>query len=136
MADKINLSEWARRAQQRISDKQVSVKFPVYVPSLDEEFTFRTLLDHETSEIFALDDEEDPRRQDKQCVYDACVEPDLHKIATELKEAGAIKQYLDVVDMFDYADVRTISKIILEQSGVVGGKRAHLVEKAIGDTKN
>lgn len=135
MAEKINLSEFARRAQQRLKDKQVSVKFNVYVPSLEQEMEFRSLLDEEVREIMNMDDE-DSSRQDKFLIYTASVEPSLQDVATELRQAGDITDYLQVVDMFPIRDINTLSKLILEKSGVLGGEKPHIVEKAVNDLKN
>lgn len=137
MADKKMLSEFARRASQRRRDRQVKTKFTIHVPSFEQDMEFQTLMDDEVREILSSQsDDDDSDRQDKLTIYNASVSPNLKETASELKEAGELVEYLEIMDMFTISEIHSMAKIILEKSGVMGGDRPRLVEKAIEDLKN
>lgn len=66
---------------------------------------------------------------DKYSLYLGVVEPDLKKIATELKASGEITQYLDVVDIFEMSEISEIATEIMKLSGVISSKKVTIVEE-------
>lgn len=136
MADKKQLSEFARRAAQSLKDKKVRKKFTLHVPSMGTDMEFRDLSDDEIMEYLNMKDDDDPNRSDKHAVYLASVKPSLREIATELKEAGEIQQYMEIMDAFPLREIRGIAKQIMEKSGVLGGDDVKLVEQAVETAKN
>lgn len=122
MADKqskTNFEAWVAKAAQRLEDKRVPRKRRLYIPSLDEEITIRSLTTREIADVMDNDDE-DSLRQDKRAVYTAVVEPDLHALAKQLQEAGQIADPLDVTEIFDQHERAEIVLQVLEISGISG----------------
>lgn len=122
MADKqskTNFEAWVAKAAQRLEDKRVPRKRRLYIPSLDEEITIRSLTTREIADVMDNDDE-DSLRQDKRAVYTSVVEPDLHAMAKQLQEAGQIADPLDVTEIFDQHERAEIVLQVLEISGVTG----------------
>lgn len=138
MADKKMLSEFARRAAQRIKDRKVSIKFKIELPRLGEEIEFRTLLDDELMEIYDSGEKEDKRGKDKMCVYTAAVSPNLRELATELMEAGEITEYMQVLEMYNLAEQTKMTHLIMEKSGFMMDENdaPRLVETATANAKN
>lgn len=122
MADKqskTNFEAWVAKAAQRLEDKRVPRKRRLYIPSLDEEITIRSLTTREIAD-FMDNDDEDSLRQDKRAVYTSVVEPDLHAMAKQLQEAGQIADPLDVTEIFDQHERAEIVLQVLEISGISG----------------
>ena len=122
MADKqskTNFEAWVAKAAQRLEDKRVPRKRRLYIPSLDEEITIRSLTTREIADVMDNDDE-DSLRQDKRAVYTSVVEPDLHAMAKQLQEAGQIADPLDVTEIFDQHERAEIVLQVLEISGISG----------------
>lgn len=127
-----SLSEFSRKAMQRLQDKKVVKHRKLFVPSLNEEITIRNLNYKEIVEITEMDSETDPNRGDKYAIYQAVCTPNLIEVATELKNAGEITEYLEVVDIFDISEVNELAIQIMELSGVSGSKKI----KIVGEIKN
>lgn len=140
MADKKQLSEFARRAAQRLKDKAVPKKMTLEVYFDDDEepelYTLRNLADDEVLEVLSMKDEDDPNRADKYAVYLASVDPDLRAAATELKEAGEITEYLEIMDSFPLRNISGMAQKLMEHSGVLGGKPVTIVGKGLETLKN
>ena len=122
MADKhtkTDFEAWVAKATQRLEDKRVPRKRRLYVPSLDEEITIRSLTTREIADVTDRD-EDDSLRQDKRAVYTAVVEPDLHVMAKLLQEAGQIADPLDATEIFDQHERAEIVTHVLEISGASG----------------
>lgn len=133
---KKTLSEFSRRALQSMKDKQKTIRFSLEVPSIEGEMEFRTLKDDEILECLQMEDNGDPNHSDKYCIYLASVNPSLRDTATELKEAGEITEYLQVMEMFPLREITGMATCIMEKSGVLGGKKVRVVEKGIDALKN
>lgn len=122
MADKqskTNFAAWVAKAAQRLEDKRVPRKRRLYIPSLDEEITIRSLTTREIADVMDNDDK-DSLRQDKRAVYTSVVEPDLHAMAKQLQEAGQIADPLDVTEIFDQHERAEIVLQVMELSGLTG----------------
>ena len=57
------------------------------------------------------------------------IEPDLKKVAIELKDQGEIKEYPDVVDIFEMSEITDIAMEIMKLSGVIGTKKVQVIEE-------
>lgn len=123
------LSEFSRKAIQRLHDKKIVKHRKLYIPSLDQEITIRNLTYEEVAECTKIDEDNDDNRADRYAIYLAVTEPDLKSSAMQLKDEGEIKEYLEVVDIFEMAEVSDIAMQIMELSGVVGGKKVTVVEE-------
>ena len=127
---KLTLSEFSRRAMQRLEDKKITKTACLYIPSMDTNITVRSLTKDEILEITAINDEDDPSRGDKYCAYIATIEPDLRAVAKELQSAGEISDPVDVVEMLDKHELNDVCKQIMELSGIVApaGKSVKVIE--------
>ena len=74
-----------------------------------------------------MDTSDDIYAGDKYSVYIATVEPDLREIASKMKEAGKITEYVDVVDMFEIYEIRQLADKIMELSGVTGKNKIEVI---------
>lgn len=117
------------KAVQRIKDKKVRKYRTLYIPSLDENIKIRNLDYPEIVETTELEDENDPNKADKYCIYLAVVEPDLKEVAKVMKEQGEIIEPLEVVGIFDMSEVSEIAMEIMKLSGVVGSKKVMVVDE-------
>lgn len=121
MADKqskTNFEAWVAKATQRLEAKRIPRK-RLYIPSLDDVITVRSLTSSEIAEIVD-NDTEDSIRQDKRLVYTAVVEPDLHVLAKQLQEVGQIVDPLDVTEMLTQHERAEIVLQVMDLSGVTG----------------
>lgn len=127
---KRTLAEFSRRALQRLKDKKIPKRQTLHIPSMDMNLTIRSLEYAEIMECLTLEDNDDPKRSDKYCIYLAAVEPNLREVAKEIMdqeaelplEERALTQPLDIVNMFDLAEISQISEAIMELSGAMNGK--------------
>lgn len=122
MADKhtkTNFEAWVAKATQRLEAKRIPKHQRLYIPSLDDVITVRSLTSSEIADIVD-NDNDDSIRQDKRLVYTSVVEPDLHALAKQLQEAGQIVDPLDVTDIFDQHECAEIVLQIMEISGITG----------------
>lgn len=127
---KVIFADFTRKAQQRLQEKKVRKTRKLYVPSLDQEITIQSLTTDEIAESIQIEnDSGESSRADKFCVYESVIEPCLKDVAKELKDAGDIKEYLDVVDIFELSERNEINLQILELSGVINGKKVTVVEE-------
>lgn len=123
------LSEFSRRAMQRLQDKKIPKKRRLYVPSLDGEITIRNLSYDEVVECTEIEDNGDSNRSDKYAIYLSVTEPNLRETASQLKAAGEIKDFLEVVNIFDMGEIHEINVQVMELSGVYGGKKVTVVDE-------
>ena len=127
---KKTLADFSRRALQRLKDKKIPKRQTLHIPSMDMELTIRSLDYGEIMECMTLEDNGDIKRSDKYSIYLAAVEPNLRDVAREIMgqeaelppEERELKQPLDIVNIFDIAEIREISKVILDLSGAMNGK--------------
>lgn len=124
-----SLSAFAQKALQRLHDKK-SIKYAtLFIPSLDETIKIRNLSYVEIVEISEIDETSDPNRSNKYTVYNSVVEPNLKDIASELKNAGEITEYMDVIDMFTLSEISEIASEVMILSGAMGNKKVAVVEE-------
>ncbi len=121
-----------RKASKRLDEKKACKKRRLYIPSIDTEIVVRGLLESEIKEVYAI---EDSIEQDKYSVYIAVEEPNLREVATELKKAGEIAHYPDVVDIFDMVERNEILKHVFELSGITSETKIRVVD-VVDSTKN
>ena len=126
------LSEFSRRALQRLEDKRTPKQATLFVPSLDMEIKVRSLTKAEKHECMNMEDGDDRMHTDRYIAYIGIVEPNLRETATELKKAESIKEPLEVMDVFRDKEVSEIAHQIMELTGVLGGKAVTVVD----DLKN
>lgn len=132
---KSTLSEFSRRAMQRMQDKKVPKRQRLYVPSIDSEIVIRSLTDKEITECVAEDETDDSNRSDKYSIYLSVVEPDLRQTAREVMEAEAglppeqrtVLEPMDIVGIFDMCEITDISLKIMELSGWTSSKKVTVV---------
>lgn len=125
---KAMLATFAQKAAQRLEDNKVTKKKKLYVPSLDEEITIRSLTRKEVIEVMAIEDTDDePDRSDYHTLYIAIVEPSLKELAVELKAHGQIVEYTEVCNIFEIHERVTIAQEIMKLSGVIGAKKVSVV---------
>lgn len=116
---KTNFETWVAKATQRLEAKRTPRHQRLYIPSLDDVITVRSLTSSEIAEIVD-NDTEDSIRQDKRLVYTAVVEPDLHVLAKQLQEVGQIVDPLDVTEMLTQHERAEIVLQVMDLSGVTG----------------
>lgn len=123
------LSEFARKAMQRLEDKKIPKYCILYVPSLDQEIKIRSLTTTEVIECNALDNTDDPNRVDRYSIYLSAVEPNFKEVASELKSQGTITTPLEVVEMFELSEINEIATEIMRLSGIYGTPKVRVVEE-------
>ena len=136
-AKKSALAEFSRRAMQRLQDKKIPKHQILHIPSLDTDIKIRNLTYNEIAECMNMDDSEDKNRSDKYCIYLAAVDPDLKQTTKEIMEAEAdipvsqrtLLEPLDIVDIFDMAEITDIAMKVMELSGVVKSEKVTVVEQ-------
>ena len=116
---KTNFEAWVAKATHRLEAKRTPRHQRLYIPSLDDVITVRSLTSSEIAEIVD-NDTEDSIRQDKRLVYTAVVEPDLHVLAKQLQEVGQIVDPLDVTEMLTQHERAEIVLQVMDLSGVTG----------------
>ena len=97
---------------------------------MDIDMRFRNLFYEEIAECMNMEDDSDPNRSDKYCIYLSAVEPSLKDVAKEIMESEAslpvdqrtLLEPLDVVKMFEIGEVQEIAMQIMDLSGVVNTK--------------
>ena len=127
---KKTLAEFSRRALQKLKDKKIAKYQTLHIPSLDMDIKVRSLDYGEVMECSTLEDNGDMYRIEKYSIYLGTVEPSLPALAREVMaqeaalppEERELKQPLDIVNIFDLAEIREISKVILDLSGAMNGK--------------
>jgi hypothetical protein len=128
------LSEFSRRAMQRLQDKKIPKYRLLHIPSLDTDIKIRNLTFEEIKECVDIEDSD---RADKYSVYLSVVDPDLRKTAIEVMEAEAelpadqrsLKEPLDIVNIFEMGELTDIAMQVMEVSGVVNTMKVTVVEQ-------
>lgn len=133
------LAEFSRRAVQRIQDKNKKVPRyrTLHIPSMDIDMRFRNLFYEEIAECMNMEDDSDPNRSDKYCIYLAAVEPSLKDVAKEIMESESslpadqrtLLEPLDVVGIFDIGEVQEIAMQVMELSGVLNSTKVTVVDQ-------
>jgi len=131
------LSEFSRRAMQRLQDKKVPKHQTLHIPSLDINMKFRSLTYSEIMECMSIEDDDDKRRSDKYCIYLASEEPSLKDAATEVMKEEAslppdqrtVLESLDIVNIFDVSEITEIATEVMKLSGVIGEKSVTVVKQ-------
>lgn len=136
-AKKSALSEFSRKAMQRMQDKKIPKRQILHIPSLDTDIKIRNLSYDEIAECMNTDESADSNRSDKYSIYLAVMEPDLKQTAREVMEAEAelpadqrsLKEPLDIVNIFEMGEVSEIATKVMELSGVLNTKKVTVVEQ-------
>ena len=131
------LSEFSRRAIQRLQAKKIPKKQILHIPSLEADITIRSLSYEEIVECTNIDDSADKNRSDKYCMYLSVVSPDLKQAAKEIMESESglpadqrsLLEPLDIVDLFDMGEVTEIAMKVMELSGVLNNRKVTVVEQ-------
>ena len=131
------LAEFSRRAVQRLQDKKVPKYRTLHIPSLATDMRFRNLSYDEITECMNMEDDSDPNRSDKYCIYLAAVEPSLKDVAKEIMESESslpadqrtLLEPLDVVGIFDIGEVQEIAMQVMELSGVLNSTKVTVVDQ-------
>lgn len=122
-------SSFTAKAMQRLKDKKVTRYELLYVPSLEENIKIRNLNYQEIIECTEIEDANDPNKSDKYAIYLAVVEPDLKAVAQEMKDQGAIREYVEVVDIFEMSEITEIATEVMKLSRVLGSKKVTVVDE-------
>lgn len=122
-------NDFTTKAIQRLKDKKTRKYEMLYIPSLDENIKIQSLLYPEIVECSEIEDANDPNKADKYAIYLSVVEPDLKQLAITLKEKGEIREYTEIVDIFDMTEVTQIATEIMKLSGVAGEKKVVVVSE-------
>lgn len=131
------LTEFSRRAMQRLQDKKIPKYRTLHVPSLDADLKFRNLSYDEITECMNIEDTGDPNRSDKYCIYLAAMEPSLKDVAREIMDTESalpadqrtLLEPLDIVGIFDIGEIQDIAMQIMELSGVLNNAKVTVVEQ-------
>ena len=118
-------NSFIQKATARLEEKRTQKRRELYVPSIDENITIRSLTKPEIVEVMSM---EDNLKADEYTVYLAVVSPNLREVAKALKESGNIIEYTDVVEIFKMSERTQIVKEILELSEVTSDKKVEVVE--------
>lgn len=120
---------FAEKAVQRFHEKKYRKQETLYVPSLDEKIKIQSLLYPEIVECTEVENANDPNKADKYAVYLAVIEPDIKRLAMELKDKGEIREYTEVVDIFNMSEISEIAMEVMKLSGAVGNKKVTVVNE-------
>ncbi len=120
---------FAAKAVKRLQEKKVRKTETLHIPSLDENIVIQSLTYPEIVECTEIEDSNDPNKADKYAVYLAVVEPDLRKLAVELKDHGEIREYTQIVDIFDMSEVTQIAMEVMKISGATGDRKVTVVSE-------
>lgn len=120
---------FTEKAIKRMQEKKGRRYRTLHIPSIDENIKIRNLDYPEIVECTQIEDEADPNKADKYTIYLAVVEPDLKQVAQEMKDQGLIREYPEVVNIFEMSEVTEIATEIMKLSGVLGNKKVTVVEE-------
>lgn len=131
------LTEFSRRAMQRLRDKKIPKHLTLHIPSLDADLKIRSLTYEEITECMNLEDNGDSKRSDKYCIYLAAEVPNMKAVAQEVMKAEAelpadqrtVREPLDIINIFDMSEITEIATEIMKLSGVIGRKSVTVVEQ-------
>lgn len=137
MAEKSLLSEFSRKAMQRLADKKIPKKQKLHIPSMDMDVTIRSLTYAEMMDCTDAEDSSDAQRSDKYAVYLSMVEPDLKTAAREIMDAEAglpleqrsLLEPLDIVTTFTSTEITEIATQIMKLSGFISTAKVTVVEE-------
>lgn len=115
------------KARKRLQERKMRKYETLYIPSMDENIKIQSLLYPEIVECSEIDDSGDPNKADKYAIYLAVVEPDIKQLAVQLKEEGEIKEYPEVVEIFEMDEISQIATEIMKLSGVSNGRKVTVV---------
>ena len=87
-------NQFLAKAEKRLEEKKTLRTCLVKVPSIGEAIRIRGLRNSEIAEVTDIDTSDDPYAADKYSVYIATVEPDLREIASKMKEAGKLTEWM------------------------------------------
>ncbi|MFI3231633.1 MAG: hypothetical protein R3Y29_08815 [bacterium] len=115
--DKLFLN-FVQKAGNRIEDRKKIKTATLYIPALEENIKIRNLTSQEIIECTNSIEQEDYEYGDKYATYLGVIEPGLKNVSNELIRQGHINQNLDVCNMFESHELRSIATEILRLSGV------------------
>lgn len=121
----ITFEAFAKKAKAKIEERKKRKTKRLFVEALGEEIEVRSLSDEELSDC--LDYSENNIKTDKYTIYYAS--QTLRELARYMKEAGDIKEEVEVCDMFSPADRSAIANEILALSGMKDKKSVSEVEE-------
>ena len=120
---------FAEKAMKRLEEKRKTKYETLHIRSIDENIRIRELNAAEIAECTVVEDENDPNKADKYCIYLSVVEPDLKKTAMELKDKGLIHEYPEVTEIFEMSEITEIATEIMKLSGVIGSRKVTVVDE-------
>lgn len=120
---------FAAKAAKRLQERKTRKYETLHVPSVDETIKIQSLLYPEIVECTEIEDVGDPNKADKYAVYLAVVEPDLKRLALQMKEEGVIKEYPEVVEIFEMSEISQIAMEVMKLSGAAGDKKVTVVSE-------
>lgn len=126
-------TDFINKATKRLEEKKKGKTAKLHIPSLDREITIRSLTSQEIIECMDTTEQDDMEYADNYTIYLATIEPSLKDVATELKKNGQITEYMEVCDIFDMHERRSISMEIMKLSGVYTENKAVTV---VNELKN
>lgn len=134
---KTALAAFNQKAMQRLQDNKVPKRQRLYVPSIDQEVTIRSLSYDEIVECLTVEDAGDPNRSDKYSIYMSMVEPNLKEAAQQMKasqagdppEQRAILEPMDIVGVFPLSEIHELAQRVMELSGVTSSKKVTVVKE-------
>lgn len=125
--------DFVTKATKRLDEKKKGKTATLHIPSLDRNISIRSLTSQEIIECMDSTEQDDMDYADKYTIYLATIEPSLRDVATELKNNGEIQEYIEVCDIFDMHEIRSISTEIMKLSGVFAENKAVTV---VNELKN
>lgn len=122
---------FAQKAAKKIEERKKKRCEKIYIPDLEETITITAMTDQEFIDINEFSD--DSNKNDSYMIYMSS--PELQHLAKELVEQGAIREHIEVVNMFRRADKRAIAQKILELSGIYEESTIEVISE-VAEIKN
>lgn len=119
-------NRFIQKAEQRLEDKRAQKTMRIYMPSMDEEITVRSLTNEELMEITNI---EDPSESDNYSFYLSVIEPNLAAVAKTMVEQGKIMNYTDIVGIFNLQERKDVVREVLKLSDVISDKRIEVIKE-------
>ncbi len=120
MSETNQLSKFAVKAMKKLESKKERKQAKLYVPSLEQEITIQSVTETEFYEAMGVDDNiNKPDLADLHIIYKSVIEPNLKDVAKELKDQKVINEYIDVCDLFEIHERKTITDEVLKLSGIL-----------------
>lgn len=120
------LLDFVQKASERLDSKRQEKRKKIFVPSLDQEITIRSLSKSEITECMGM---EDSTEGDNYTVYLSVVEPNLRDVAVKLKESGKITSYTEIVDIFVMQERTEIVREVMKLSEVLSERKIAVVDE-------